>query len=804
MQDALDALPESIVICDSKGRLLVWNAGYVEICGHPPDFLQVGMPFEVAALQVAMSGRVVEAIGREEAWVAELMSLRSLDQSTRDYRLSDGRWVRAEERRSRHGRTVGIRIDITELKRREASIRLLFEANPVPIIVHARDTPQIFDANDAALKLFGYPRPAFLDLTAADLCAAHRTGWPIDGEPWRCLTGNGAPIDILPCSTELNDGERPAIIMALVDMTALRRGEEDLFRTRAFLHSVVETIPWMVFAKDMGHDGRYVLFNRAGEHHSGRPREEILGHTDFELFPDALAEFLRKSDGEVARTGTEQVYEFDYPSPKGPGRLMRTRKLPIAGRPGEAPRFVLGICEDVTDERLVERRLARAARHDDVTDLPNRVCFVEALAERLRRRRRPPDGTALLLLDLDDFRTVNDALGHATGDALLRAVGARLLGEMRDGDLLARLGADEFAVIQSGVANPRDAENLAERLIAGFELPFAVGDQDLRIGVTIGISPTPHGRCNPDLALRHAELALQRAKVMRRGGFHMFEPGMGEAVRHRRAMEQDLRVALTRGEFEVVFQPQVDLVTEAVTGFEALMRWHHPTRGLVDPSDFIPIAEETGLIVQLGAWALKRACIEAATWPAALRIAVNLSPVQFIVPGLEGAVETALAESGLPRRRLELEITESVRLMDNESNLAILHGLRQAGIGIALDDFGTGFASLSYLRSFPFDKIKIDRSFVRDLGHDDGSFAIVRATAHLARDLGMGVIAEGIETRLQLRQLRQIGVAAGQGYLFGRPMSADAVDALLRQPQLQAVSPTVARGAASGVSAVAQ
>ena len=786
LQDALDALPQSVVVYDAAGRLLLWNAGYAALYGHPPGFLRVGLPFETVARRVAESGRVPEAVGREEAWVAELMRLRVLDHSVYEHRLSDGRWVRVEERRSRHGRTVGIRIDITELKRREASIRLMFEANPVPIIVHARDAPEIFDANDAALKLFGHARAAFLRLTAAELCAAHRPDWPPDGEPWRCLRADGTPIDILPCSAEFDEAGRAAIIMALVDMTALRRGEEDLYRTRAFLDSVVETIPSIVFAKDMEQGGRYVLFNRAGERHSGRGREEVLGSTDFDVFPRALAAFLRESDMEVVRTGRESVYEFEDPCPKGASRRVRTRKLPIAGRPGEAPRFVLGVCEDVTEERRMERRLARAARHDDVTDLPNRLRFVEALGERLRRRRRPPDGVALLLLDLDDFRVVNDALGHATGDALLKAVGERLGAEMRDGDLLARLGADEFAVIQSGVARIQDAEQFAGRLIAGFERPFAVRGQDLRIGVTIGIAPTPQGRCDPDLTLRHAELALQRAKTTRRGGFHVFESGMGEAVRRRRALEQDLRMALARGEFEMVFQPQVTLATEAVSGFEALMRWHHPKRGLIGPADFIPVAEETGLIVQLGAWALRRACLEAAAWPDGLRVAVNLSPVQFIVPGIERAVEAALAESRLPPHRLELEITESVRLIDNEANLAILHGFRKAGIGIALDDFGTGFASLSYLRSFPFDKIKIDRSFVHDLGYDDGCFAIVRAATHLARDLGMDVIAEGVETRLQLRQLRQIGVASGQGFLFGRPLEADAVALALARPELQA------------------
>jgi predicted signal transduction protein with EAL and GGDEF domain len=347
---------------------------------------------------------------------------------------------------------------------------------------------------------------------------------------------------------------------------------------------------------------------------------------------------------------------------------------------------------------------------------------------------------------------------------------------------VARLGADEFVVVQSGVGDPADAESLALRLLDSFKRPFPVGGQELMVGATIGIARAPSEAAaegGADLLLRHAELALQRAKAGHRGTFHAFEPRMDEEVRGRRALEQDLRGALERGEFELHYQPQVDLATELVSGFEALVRWRHPVRGLVEPGAFIPVAEETGLIVRLGAWVLARACADAAAWPVPARVAVNLSPVQFITPGLPEAVAAALERSGLPPGRLELEITESVRLIDNDTNLLVLHAFRDAGIQVALDDFGTGFASLSYLRAFPFSKIKIDRSFVSDIGRDEGCLAIVRAATRLARDLGMDTIAEGIETPLQLLQLRQLGCAEGQGYLFGRPMPGADVPALL-------------------------
>lgn len=776
--EAFDALPEGMVLFDADGGLLCWNARYAEIYAHPPGALRVGLPVEALVRRIAASGRVPDAIGREEDWIAERLRQQGLPASAYEHRLADGRWIRVEEKRTRHGSRLGLSIDITELKRREASFRLLFETNPVPILARHRDSYGFVAVNDAALSLFGYGRATFLTLTVGDLCALGRSGPLVDAAPWRCVRADGGFLDLLPYSSEFLHEGCPAVITALVDMTELQQRRDDLSQTRAFLDSVVETIPSIVFAKDMQEDGRYVLFNRAAELQSRHLPSPVLGRTDFDLFPPDVAAFLRDRDLDVIRDGRARCYEFAVPGENGATRVIQTRKVPIAGRPGEPPRFVLGIADDVTERRELERRLERAARFDDLTGLPNRVAFAGLLRAALDARHGPDEGVALLLIDLDAFRVFNDALGHAVGDALLKAVGERLAAEMRGTDVLARLAADEFVVVQNASGPAAEVQRRAWRLLEGFRQPFAVAGQELMVGATIGIALSGQDR-DADRLLRHAELALQRAKSVHRGTFQVFEARMDADVRRRRALEQDLRGALDRGEFEVHYQPQVDLATEAVSGFEALLRWRHPVRGLVDPASFVSVAEETGLIVRLGAWVLGQACAAAARWPVPVRIAVNLSPVQFITPGLPEAVAAALEGSGLAPERLELEITESVRLIDNDLNLALLHRFRDAGIQIALDDFGTGFASLSYLRAFPFNKIKIDRSFVQGLGHDEGCLAIVRATARLARDLGMETIAEGIETPLQLLQLRQFGCTVGQGFLFGRAVPAGDVAALL-------------------------
>jgi diguanylate cyclase (GGDEF)-like protein/PAS domain S-box-containing protein len=434
--------------------------------------------------------------------------------------------------------------------------------------------------------------------------------------------------------------------------------------------------------------------------------------------------------------------------------------------------------EDITERRQTEARIAHMARHDPVTDLPNRIHFREEIGSRLSRLGRN-ERFAVLYLDLDNFKTINDTLGHPIGDKLLSMVGERLRSCIRGPDSIARLGRDEFGIVEGSVLQPQDAAALVSRIMEVLASPFDVDGHQVVAGVSVGIAIAPTDAADSDQLLKNADMALYRAKADGRGTHRFFDPDMDARMQTRRALETDLRKAIACGEFELHYQPLVRLETEQICGFEALIRWHHPTRGFVPPLQFIPLAEETRLIVPIGEWVLRQACAEAAGWPEGIRVAVNVSPAQFRRPGLSEIVVSALANSGLEPARLEVEITESVLLLNSELTLATLHRLRELGVRISMDDFGTGYSSLSYLRSFPFDKIKIDGSFVRDLASNADSMAIVRAVAGLGSSLRMVTTAEGIETRVELEQLKREGCTEGQGYLFGKPLPAESVRDLL-------------------------
>jgi diguanylate cyclase (GGDEF)-like protein len=423
------------------------------------------------------------------------------------------------------------------------------------------------------------------------------------------------------------------------------------------------------------------------------------------------------------------------------------------------------------------------ARHDALTDLPNRILFQDKMEQALTRGEE----LAVMFLDLDRFKGVNDSLGHSVGDALLCAVTARLQRVVRGVDTVARLGGDEFAIVQID-AKPNDASELAARIIDTLVEPFDILGHQVVIGTSIGIALAPADGNEPDQLLRNADMALYRAKAEGRGAYHFFQSDMDAQMQERRRLELDLRKALLAEQFELHYQPLVDVGSGEVSGFEALIRWNHPERGLVSPDQFIPVAEEIGLIVPLGDWVLKQACQEAASWPGKLTIAVNLSAVQFRNPTLALSVISALGQSGLSPSRLELEITETVLLQDDRAVLDALHQFRDLGVRICMDDFGTGYSSLSYLRSFPFDKIKIDRSFISELGKENDAVAIIRAVMDLGSNLGMITTAEGVETEEQLAILKAEGCMQVQGYLFSRPKPAAEIPAMLRkiQPHVRA------------------
>ena len=440
------------------------------------------------------------------------------------------------------------------------------------------------------------------------------------------------------------------------------------------------------------------------------------------------------------------------------------RSIHIVARPMENGGWV-ATHEDVTERKQFDQRIAHMAHHDALTDLPNRALFREQLDSALKMLP-PGEQLAVLYIDIDEFKNVNDSLGHPVGDELLKVLAGRLRAVLKETDFVARLGGDEFAIIQTRVERSADTTKLVTRIYQAIREPFECLGHLLSSDASIGIALAPQHGADLDQLLRNADLAMYEAKADGRRTYRFFEPAMDARVKALRTLELDLREAIANGGFELHYQPLISLADNRVTGCEALLRWRHSERGMISPAEFIPVAEETGLINQLGEWVLTTACAEAATWPDDVKVAVNVSPIQFRGQAFALKVAAALAASGLPARRLELEITEAVLIRDDEAALAVLHQLRALGVRIALDDFGTGYSSLSYLQRFPFDKIKIDRCFIKDVAEPDGSACIVQAVVNIAAARHMTTTAEGVETQAQLDMLRKLGCTEMQGWLF--------------------------------------
>jgi diguanylate cyclase (GGDEF)-like protein len=571
--------------------------------------------------------------------------------------------------------------------------------------------------------------------------------------------------------------------ISLVASMLDRRSSTELHQQKVLLDSAIGNMSQGLCMFDA--EGRILLFNERYSEMMDRTGMPLQGRMLIDVLQDQKS--MGKWDGDP-----DEFFNMVVAAANAGETLTRVvtrngRSIRVVDQPKQGGGWVATF-EDITEWQRAQEQITHMARHDALTNLPNRTLFREQLEKALRLAKRS-DQLAVFCLDLDHFKEINDSLGHPVGDALLKEV-ARRLGEcVTEHDTVARLGGDEFAVVQfCSDCDPSAVALLASHIVEKIGEPYDIGGHQLVVGVSIGSAPAPEDGKNPDELLKKADLALYRAKADGRGTYRYFETGMDARAQARRILELDLRAALHRQEFEVYYQPIRDVASDQVVAFEALVRWNHSLRGMISPVNFIPLAEETGLIVQLGDWVLRQACTDASGWPQDVDVAVNLSPVQFKNPNLVSQVKAALQASGLPAHRLELEITESVLLQNSAATLAVLHELRGFGVRISLDDFGTGYSSLSYLRSFPFDKIKIDRSFVSELATRDDSMAIVRAVTGLGKSLGIVTTAEGVETEAQFELLRREGCTQAQGYLFSQPRPAAEVNAMLSRPRARIVA----------------
>jgi diguanylate cyclase (GGDEF)-like protein/PAS domain S-box-containing protein len=682
------------------------------------------------------------------------------------------------------------------LAAREAQLQAIFDNAGAGVVEVDIESNRLVRVNRVFCEILGrseayllaHPDPAELahaeDRPAHDrgIAALCQTGVSYDAEA-RYVRGDGTIVWARSSASiaAVDGAGRPTRLVAIVqDITERKAAEAALRASEEMLRLALEA----------GRIGVYRRDHITGLLHCGSETKRMHGFSaDTEPVPaEAWLSILVPEDRaklavDMRLTYAERrpavEYEYRYNHPTEGIRHVETRssiEYDEAGRPTES----IGVMIDVTDRRAAEARIAHLAHHDSLTDLPNRSLFHIRLDEALARARRG-EAFALFCLDLDHFKFVNDTLGHPVGDALLKAVTQRLQILVRPTDTVARLGGDEFAILQSDLEQAADATALAGRIIAAIAAPFDIEGHHIVIGISVGVSLAPADGMDADQLLRNADMALYAAKAADRGCLRFFEPEMDMLMQARRALELDLRRALDTKAFELFYQPVIAVSDGTLRGLEALLRWRHPTRGLVAPDRFIPLAEAVGLIVPIGEWVLHHACAAAAAWPGAPRVAVNVSAVQFGSKTLVDNVAAALRESGLDPERLELEITETALLQDTEANLETLHRLRALGVRIAMDDFGTGYSSLSYLLRFPFTKVKIDRAFIANLGHARESSAIVGAVIGLCTSLNMSTSAEGVESASQLAELARIGCSEAQGHFVSPACPADEIPAVIER-----------------------
>ncbi|MBR0830227.1 EAL domain-containing protein [Bradyrhizobium manausense] len=789
---------QGVALLDERGRLVMYNERCRQIFGLPPELTTPGTSLRRIAEFIKAEGSTLDEPAGYLQAAREQIAVKGRYECV--VRMTDGRSIRVLSEQLRDGGYISLHEDITESLRQQASFRLLFDNNPVPMGVFEYGTWKFIAVNDAAVDLYGYTREEFLERAVTDFAVVADPdaylkmleALPLaerDGVIVKHRRADGRVLNVKIFSHALTYDGRPARLAASIDVTDQLRAEREIRRARGFLDAVIENIPMPVVVKapkqadaQVG-DWAYTLLNGAAEKLFGVTREKWIGRTPAEVQSAASVSIISKLDQEALTSGAAVTSEVSSAKLRGSMRTVKSYSTAIRDDRGRAE-YLVAVFEDVTEQRRASERIAYFAHHDSLTGLPNRVAFDEFFPRALDASNGCGGELVVMCLDLDGFKDINDQYGHAAGDEVLRGITGRLRAAAEEGAFLARVGGDEFVLLWQNVGGAGKAGELAQRLIAASKTEFDVEGMKLRVGLSIGIAVSPMHGADCKTLLANADIALYQAKNEQRGTIRHFSKAMDSQVREERALRADLQRALEKGELHLHYQPQVDMDREVI-GYEALLRWRSAARGDVSPMTFVPLAEETGLIVPIGEWVLREACREAASWSGRTKVAVNISPRQIKGGDLPGLVQRVLVDSGLPASRLELEITESVFIDDFTRALSTLMRLKALGVDIALDDFGTGYSSLSYLHAFPFDRIKVDRSFVADLGTNERSDAIMRAIVTMAKSLGIPVLAEGVETEQQWSWLSELGCDAVQGYLIGRPQPPHAISRGVTRVQAQ-------------------
>jgi diguanylate cyclase (GGDEF)-like protein/PAS domain S-box-containing protein len=783
---ALNNMSQGLCMFDSSARLVVCNQRYIRMYN-----LSATMNPGCSLVDMLQDRGAVGTFAQEPQEYAACLQGEMTKGKTISLIIEtgDGRVISVVNQPMAGGGWVATHEDITEQRkvvqerdRDREFLKQVVNNVPAAILVKNASDRRYILINQAGEEYFGISRDQIIGKTAQEV-------WPkatadvIAGHDEKLLHSDGHLFfDEHPVETPgkgslfvtskrlvIRDGKgQPQYCLGVIeDVTEWKRAEDQIRNTQAFLDTIIENMPTPIIVKD-AREHRYTLINRATEECFGVSRNAMIGKNVHEIFRKEEADSVVAHD-KAALLSDQPLTTDTYPlhTPHNGTRLLTAKRLAIRDHSGNS-RHVLTVLEDVTERRRAEQRTMHMAHYDTLTDLPNRGTFNETLDATISHAATTGELFAVLSIDLDRFKEANDTYGHLVGDALLQEA-ARRLQAAAEGAFVARIGGDEFTLIVAEGEQPMAAAALTKRLLAAFVDDFTVEAHQLKLGVSIGVAIYPTAGTDAKTLMTNADAALYRAKVETRGTALFFEPEMGARLRERHAMQEDLRSAIDRGELLLHYQPQMKMSGETI-GFEALVRWQCPKRGMVSPGTFIPLAEESSLIIPVGEWVLREACREAASWPQPLTIAVNISPIQFHNGDLPRLVHSILLETGLAPGRLELEVTESVMINDFSRAVSILNRLKSLGVRIAMDDFGTGYSSLSYLQSFRFEKIKIDRIFICDLEHNYHSRAIVHAVIGLGQSLNLPILAEGVETEAQHAYLLQEGCDEVQGYLTGRPL----------------------------------